>query len=135
MVHAHFENAEAALTRHPGEAQWHADMIIVALDGAVHCVRRIAVERMKERFLGAGLSNRARYANDSGGCASARCRAQGIERRRRVADQHMGMIDRPTDNRARRAGGKGLPDKARSEEHTSELQSLMRNSYAVFCLK
>src|SRR3546814_10561535 len=27
-----------------------------------------------------------------------------------------------------------LADK-RSEEHTSELQSLMRNSYAVFCLK
>src|SRR3546814_1321724 len=27
------------------------------------------------------------------------------------------------------------PDKARSEEHTSELQSLMRISYAVFCLK
>src|SRR3546814_8246991 len=26
-------------------------------------------------------------------------------------------------------------DKARSEEHTSELQSLMRSSYAVFCLK
>src|SRR3546814_9296764 len=28
-----------------------------------------------------------------------------------------------------------LPPAARSEEHTSELQSLMRNSYAVFCLK
>src|SRR3546814_1826940 len=27
------------------------------------------------------------------------------------------------------------PFHARSEEHTSELQSLMRNSYAVFCLK
>src|SRR3546814_7328663 len=26
-------------------------------------------------------------------------------------------------------------DKKRSEEHTSELQSLMRSSYAVFCLK
>src|SRR3546814_10756190 len=26
-------------------------------------------------------------------------------------------------------------DKARSEEHTSELQSLLRISYAVFCLK
>src|SRR3546814_7723108 len=26
-------------------------------------------------------------------------------------------------------------DMARSEEHTSELQSLMRHSYAVFCLK
>src|SRR3546814_9007195 len=30
------------------------------------------------------------------------------------------------------AAAHGLP---RSEEHTSELQSLMRNSYAVFCLK
>src|SRR3546814_4523263 len=31
----------------------------------------------------------------------------------------------------------GAPDRAiaRSEEHTSELQSLMRISYAVFCLK
>src|SRR3546814_8727367 len=28
-----------------------------------------------------------------------------------------------------------LPDALRSEEHTSELQSLLRNSYAVFCLK
>src|SRR3546814_5664683 len=28
-----------------------------------------------------------------------------------------------------------IPAKARSEEHTSELQSLMRISYAVFCLK
>src|SRR3546814_10285352 len=28
-----------------------------------------------------------------------------------------------------------LPARARSEEHTSELQSLMRISYAVFCLK
>src|SRR3546814_10444958 len=27
------------------------------------------------------------------------------------------------------------PGQARSEEHTSELQSLMRISYAVFCLK
>src|SRR3546814_5555054 len=27
------------------------------------------------------------------------------------------------------------PRRQRSEEHTSELQSLMRNSYAVFCLK
>src|SRR3546814_5030852 len=28
-----------------------------------------------------------------------------------------------------------LTDIRRSEEHTSELQSLMRSSYAVFCLK
>src|SRR3546814_3088784 len=34
-------------------------------------------------------------------------------------------VERPVGGRARE----------RSEEHTSELQSLMRNSYAVFCLK
>src|SRR3546814_6124220 len=42
--------------------------------------------------------------------------------------------------RKRRAGpidwrGNGGDGAARSEEHTSELQSLMRISYAVFCLK
>src|SRR3546814_1986949 len=31
--------------------------------------------------------------------------------------------------------GTGVIAPARSEEHTSELQSLMRISYAVFCLK
>src|SRR3546814_1080165 len=34
-----------------------------------------------------------------------------------------------------REGGKYNCVRRRSEEHTSELQSLMRNSYAVFCLK
>src|SRR3546814_8161836 len=32
-------------------------------------------------------------------------------------------------------GGDGRDGRVRSEEHTSELQSLMRISYAVFCLK
>src|SRR3546814_8967139 len=32
-------------------------------------------------------------------------------------------------------GQRTAPGGARSEEHTSELQSLMRISYAVFCLK
>src|SRR3546814_7880310 len=36
----------------------------------------------------------------------------------------------PADVTVAQANGGG-----RSEEHTSELQSLMRNSYAVFCLK
>src|SRR3546814_4814134 len=34
-----------------------------------------------------------------------------------------------------RVGKKGGPEARRSEEHTSEIQSLMRISYAVFCLK
>src|SRR3546814_6926197 len=33
------------------------------------------------------------------------------------------------------AAGETVGRILRSEEHTSELQSLMRNSYAVFCLK
>src|SRR3546814_10816699 len=32
-------------------------------------------------------------------------------------------------------GNRGRTNQGRSEEHTSELQSLMRISYAVFCLK
>src|SRR3546814_2112701 len=41
-----------------------------------------------------------------------------------------GKLYRPLD-----PGGGGFAAKGRSEEHTSELQSLMRISYAVFCLK
>src|SRR3546814_1439537 len=37
--------------------------------------------------------------------------------------------------KTRRMGCAKLPAVYRSEEHTSELQSLMRISYAVFCLK
>src|ERR1043165_2046695 len=37
--------------------------------------------------------------------------------------------------RGRPNGGKGLSNRCRSEEHTSELQSRGLISYAVFCLK
>src|SRR3546814_4413390 len=43
-------------------------------------------------------------------------------------DQHPHLVERRALQRRQRLG-------ARSEEHTSELQSLMRSSYAVFCLK
>src|SRR3546814_1590221 len=51
--------------------------------------------------------------------------------RRRSARQ--GGIDRKREEPGREPAA-SLPD-PRSEEHTSELQSLMRISYAVFCLK
>src|SRR3546814_8242867 len=38
-------------------------------------------------------------------------------------------------NTATGGGSPPGPDAARSEEHTSELQSLLRIPYAVFCLK
>src|SRR3546814_4494058 len=45
--------------------------------------------------------------------------------------------DIATPRRFRRRAGGSVPyrPQGRSEEHTSELQSLMRISYAVFCLK
>src|SRR3546814_4144440 len=43
----------------------------------------------------------------------------------REVDRHHPAVDEPAVN----------VEIGRSEEHTSELQSLMRNSYAVFCLK
>src|SRR3546814_7119269 len=54
----------------------------------------------------------------------------------------MGLIEEAEAEGARKAfsitpdGEAELAEKAeRSEEHTSELKSLMSNSYAVFCLK
>src|SRR3546814_6666901 len=47
-----------------------------------------------------------------------------------VEDIRRLLAERPD---ARGLAAPGMP--ARSEEHTSELQSLMRISYAVFCLK
>src|SRR3546814_10900195 len=40
-----------------------------------------------------------------------------------------------TGKRLRQHRSRAWADASRSEEHTSELQSLMRSSYAVFCLK
>src|SRR3546814_6468760 len=45
----------------------------------------------------------------------------------------LGVAIRGSADRADRAALLGVP--VRSEEHTSELQSLMRSSSAVFCLK
>src|SRR3546814_10035558 len=42
---------------------------------------------------------------------------------------------RPHTREVRSRAGLGIALAPRSEEHTSELQSLMRISYAVFCLK
>src|SRR3546814_9323507 len=51
---------------------------------------------------------------------------------RAVAPAHAGASPRPFH---RQRGEQSDRPMARSEEHTSELQSLMRISYAVFCLK
>src|SRR3546814_4759874 len=60
-----------------------------------------------------------------------RHRADDPAARRRVAGSPDPARHRGPDGQGPAGGPGGL----RSEEHTSELQSLMRISYAVFCLK
>src|SRR3546814_9163140 len=66
-----------------------------------------------------------------GVCANA---AVAVQASSRVARR---FIDDPWRNEVLQAGVTvtSYGARARSEEHTSELQSLMRISYAVFCLK
>src|SRR3546814_15645968 len=59
-------------------------------------------------------------------------RSEVLERVQFLADAD--QLDRPAGDGAHGQGGAALSMR-RSEEHTSELQSLMRISYAVFCLK
>src|SRR3546814_2188290 len=50
---------------------------------------------------------------------------------RRAEESVVGAV--AADDAARTVPGAAADGAARSEEHTSELQSLMRHSYAVFC--
>src|SRR3546814_6460334 len=54
---------------------------------------------------------------------------------RRLARRRLADPARRDDARAARAAALHHEQPDRSEEHTSELQSLMRISYAVFCLQ
>src|SRR3546814_4662098 len=60
-----------------------------------------------------------------------------IERHPAIAQDHRHPIDlgAPVEPITGKAGDVLAAAPHRSEEHTSELQSLMRISYAVFCLK
>src|SRR3546814_7320549 len=76
-------------------------------------------------------------------CNHARCRGSGagrkgdLARRRRHGAWCCGLpsCGRYHEPRPRFCAAGAAVDLDRSEEHTSELQSLMRISYAVFCLK
>src|SRR3546814_5221503 len=52
-----------------------------------------------------------------------------------TADKRLGSITVRVEGEHESPQEYGLPYGTRSEEHKSELQSLMRISYAVFCLK
>src|SRR3546814_2868251 len=113
--------------------------------------RRRAVELVDEGVLGAAQHGERRDAAEVVGVLGAAVRTvedrrRGGPLRRPVAESGL-RIDRvhgpsvygtsPPASSAGRSGRRCVPDRcrSRSEEHTSELQSLMRISYAVFCLK
>src|SRR3546814_9100505 len=72
---------------------------------------------------------RSGYHGATGRCRSRRASPDIVPAGRRAT----ASISPDTGNNA--GGGSGSRHNGRSEEHTSELQSLMRISYAVFCLK
>src|SRR3546814_223715 len=91
-------------------------------------IRQVRLLRKQEE----GRSSRS--AAGSRVCRSVDLLPRTYGRRRAVgsrirdrSDRHRGGLLRP--------GFRWPPGSHRSEEHTSELQSLMRISYAVFCLK
>src|SRR3546814_2561668 len=64
-----------------------------------------------------------------------RHQAAGCRRECRTSSSRSYRPCPPSQLSSRTAAGKSAARTVRSEEHTSELQSLMRISYAVFCLK
>src|SRR3546814_2635587 len=95
------------------------------------------------------LRRQAHEPRDRGLDAAFLDRARAVQvdiDRQRLGDaDRVGELDRATAREpggddilreiARDISGRAVDLGRRSEEHTSELQSLMRNSYAVFCLK
>src|SRR3546814_2120540 len=85
-------------------------------------VRQVAVGDQPQAA--AGLERLGGDGDEAAADVRARRVALGVERR--IGDDHVEAL--------RQSSGDVMPVE-RSEEHTSELQSLMRISYAVFCLK
>src|SRR3546814_6541132 len=66
---------------------------------------------------------------------SSGCLGSSRSRKSVVGDQELGQIRRDSGCSAGSFEKRNQGTGKRSEEHTSELQSLMRISYDVFCLK
>src|SRR3546814_7079345 len=93
-------------------------------------MRRITPEK-----LAAALSKKPQVFADARGCAAnlPEIRTRLVAATDRLAQLYPAAKFPPITIAIGRATTAGTAN--RSEEHTSELQSLMRISYAVFCLK
>src|SRR3546814_2065201 len=109
-------------------SDWSSDVCSSDLPAAGGAdLRRLASDADRARA-------RARFADRAGPAGLLRRR----RRPRRAVNAAAADSDRLTRFLLDRAGVRGVRvhlGDSRSEEHTSELKSLMRNSYAVLCLK
>src|SRR3546814_4902636 len=112
-----------------------------------HGSERSNLHRLPRLYAACFGQPRSRHPDARGSLSRRPWRDPRVRRRQRTTDRPrlLGCGEGTADavGRApapRRQGARSHPvaaalGLARSEEHTSELQSLMRTSYAVFCLK
>src|SRR3546814_7327793 len=100
-----------------------------ASGGLFRRIRRIK-RQFTARCLPAWMCGAPAFVRDEAGGGRSTI-ASRLERR----DRHPWALRNAARLVRYRSGLVGRPKVQRSEEHTSELQSLMRISYAVFCLK
>src|SRR3546814_5176310 len=97
-------------------SDWSSDVCSSGLFAAAHRHQCVAQLVAGAELVGPGIEERGEAAH-----------AVGLE------DRDEGEHRQPDHHRQRHP--RQVDAAERSEEHTSELQSLMRTSYAVFCLK
>src|SRR3546814_5844592 len=103
-------------------SDWSSDVCSSDLPAVA---QRVQVQRAREPVLEAAGRVRGLVLEveaDAGEAVELQPQQVGVGRARGLAAQLFERVDGPVAQ-------------GRSEEHTSELQSLMRISYAVFCLK
>src|SRR3546814_2383495 len=108
-------------------SDWSSDVCSSDLRAARRRPCRDAARGGRTRRRGGGCGGQRRDRRHGGDIPQLSARPFGAG-----ADEGGRRPRGPGSAPRRRAGGDGGP---RSEEHTSELQSLMRISYDVFCLK
>src|SRR3546814_7110273 len=98
--------------------------------------------RRPGRSVGAGSSSRIRCfqslrqaMKDGGGRVKDKPRRGVVSAAVQHAKDEVATAFRLLEDHHMAGPGNEIKGAGRSEEHTSELQSLMRNSYADFCLK
>src|SRR3546814_2670848 len=101
-------------------SDWSSDVCSSDLLGRRHATAKAAMSRMVRK------DHRGRMTDLD---------AQALEGEPHRLRPDMAIDDMAVDGEDHHASHTTRPGVRRSEEHTSELQSLMRISYAVFCLK